>query len=82
MAYIRYYGVLRQYTNTQEDNLAVFRVKDIFREIEHKYGKEAAKEARKCSIIVNGKNAAFLNGLGTKVMSDDVIALLQVTLGG
>jgi molybdopterin converting factor small subunit len=82
MANILYYGFLRHYTNTREDNLDVFRVKDIFREIERKYGAEAAAEAKKCSIMVNGKNAAFLKGLGTKLKPEDVVALLQVSLGG
>lgn len=82
MITVKYYGPLRRLAGMPEEEIEANRVSEIIKAIGRRHGKEAAKEAEKCFIMVNGRNAALLNGFLTPLKSGDLVQIIPLTGGG
>jgi len=82
MIRVKYYGPLRQLTGVKEEEMLVSRVSEVIKEIGKRHGKEAARQAEKCFIIVNSRNAALINGFRTALNPGDLVQIIQLTGGG
>lgn len=82
MILIQYYGLLRQVVKVRQEKIVASDIHDVIRTIKRKYGHEAASKAKRSIIMVNGKNAALLNGYRTSLKSGDRVQILPVMAGG
>lgn len=82
MIEVHYYGRLRELIGSQGDSFNVKKVSQVIREIEKLYGRDTAKEAERCFIMVNGRNAALIKGFGTELKPGDRVQILPPTGGG
>ncbi|MGE5422165.1 MAG: MoaD/ThiS family protein [Ignavibacteriales bacterium] len=82
MINVQYFGRIRQLTGKQGDEIKAGKVSEVIRQIEKLYGRNIAKEAEKCFVMVNGRNAALIKGFRTQLKSGDLVQILPPTGGG
>lgn len=82
MITVKYYGPLCRLTGVPEEEIEAKRVSEVIKVIARRHGKEAAREAERCFVMVNGKNAALLNGFRTPLKSGDLVQIINLTGGG
>lgn len=82
MIKVQYYGLLRSLIGVKEEVMDEKKVANVIKEINKKYGKEIAIEARRSFVLVNGKNAALLKGYKTTLKDGDIVQIMPVTGGG
>jgi molybdopterin synthase sulfur carrier subunit len=57
-------------------------VKELLKESKKKYGKKFANQTKGVSILVNGKNISYMDGMETELKAADEVALLPPAAGG
>lgn len=62
--------------------MTVKKVSEVIKEIRSKYGKEVARKAEQCCILVNGRNISFLKGFQTMLDQSDLVQILPFSGGG
>lgn len=82
MTRVQYFGPLRRLTGVKEEEMPVRRVSEVIKEIAKRHGKQAAREAGKCFILVNGRNAALINGYRTALKPGDLVLIIPLAAGG
>lgn len=82
MIKIQYYGLLRKLTGVNEETMDVRRVAEVIKQIDKRYGKEVAVEAKMSFILVNGTNSALLKGYRTTLKDGDILQIMPVMAGG
>lgn len=82
MAKIKYYGQMAVLAGTKEEVLLARNLSALLRVIKAEHGAEAAKKARHCHIVVNGRNAGVLRGFATPLTEEDEVIFMPVCGGG
>lgn len=82
MLTVRYHGNLQKMTGCREEKASINNLKELFSHIRHKFGKDAELLARKCSILINGRNYIQLKRKERAFQAHDVIDIFPPVAGG
>lgn len=82
MATIKYYSIIRLYTQKKEEMIQEEKIASVLKVIRSRYGSEVYKLCKKSVILVNGENVAHRKGHATKIKENDMVKILPVTGGG
>ena len=82
MAYLKYYGELRELTGAEQETYPGDDIKECLKHIKTDYGKEAYAEAKRSLITVNGKGILNTGNYRTRIQDQDEIRFLPLCGGG
>jgi nascent polypeptide-associated complex subunit alpha len=81
MVKVKVYSTLREICG-KEFEIDAGSVKELLSLSCKKYGKDFKKQVRSASLLVNGKNISYLQGLKTPLKKDDEVSILPPAAGG
>lgn len=82
MATIKYFGRIKQLTNSEQTEIEARTIDGMLKIIRSQHGKEAYLMAKKSHLVVNGENAGLYGGFRMKLKDTDVVMIVPVCCGG
>lgn len=82
MIHLKYWGGLIETIGKRQEEIQAQNIAEVIDHIRKNYGKEAAKEAKRMLIVVNGTNIQLLHRYKTKLSEGETVTFMPLSAGG
>ncbi|MDY6796744.1 MAG: MoaD family protein [Actinomycetota bacterium] len=82
MVTVKFFATLRKATGEKGYQSSARNVSGVLKEVESLYGDGIKRYLKSCTVLVNGRNVAYLRGRRTKLTPGDEVSLFPPVAGG
>ena len=82
MATVKFFATLRKATGEKSYESSAKNVGGILKEVPRLYGNGVSRYLKNCTVLVNGRNIAYLRGKRTRLEPGDEVSIFPPLAGG
>jgi molybdopterin synthase sulfur carrier subunit len=82
LATVKFFATLRKATGEKSYESSAKNVAGILKEVPKLYGNGVSRYLKSCTVLVNGRNIAYLRGKRTKLEPGDEVSIFPPLAGG
>jgi molybdopterin synthase sulfur carrier subunit len=79
---VKLFATIRKAAGEKSYRSSAGSVKEVLKEVEERYGSGMARYLKNCTVLVNGRNVAYLKGKRTRLQDEDEVSLFPPLAGG
>jgi len=82
LATVKFFATLRKATGEKGYESSAKNVAGVLKEVPKLYGNGVSRYLKSCTVLVNGRNIAYLRGKRTKLEPGDEVSIFPPLAGG